>query len=349
MWRLGVIFSLFTIIISLLSFSRGYAPGEESNRLPLSAAASTRVPGVSPRIHGTFLQLQNSHSGWAEDKWRRLFENFRQLQISQLVVQWTVWDGVAFFTSKDYKATANPPLEKILRLSDEYGVQVYVGLAGDPRYWETIEKHPRQVERYFQRMQAQSESLADQLFPLVQKHSSFAGWYLTEEIDDVNWVKPESRKILFDFLQKLSNHLRRLTPSAKIALSGFSNAHMDPIALEKFWSELLSVSAIDVVMFQDGIGVGKLELAYLDLYLKALRNAVDRQSRDLQVIVELFRQVSEEPFEAVPASLSRIKSQLELAGRYSSKIMAFSVPEYMTPLAGPKAEQLFNSYLGEMR
>ena len=84
----------------------------------------------------------------------------------------------------------------------------------------------------------------------------------------------------------------------------------------------------------------------LTLYLGALRQAVQTQSRELQVVVELFRQVSERPFRAQPASWDLVLRQLEVAARFATDgILAFSVPEYMTPLGGPEADKLFKAYL----
>ncbi|HEY3127894.1 MAG TPA: DUF4434 domain-containing protein [Acidobacteriota bacterium] len=297
----------------------------------------------SPRIQGTFLQLLNSHFDWQPDKWVQLFDYFRQLGISELVIQWTVSDQTAFFTSPTL--SGGTPFEKSLELCDKHRIKVYAGLVRDPAYWAKIGQDSALAKSYLRKAIVQSEAASNQLIAIVQKHPSFAGWYITEEIDDVNWVEPQKRQVLFEYLHDLSAHLHKLAPSGKVALSGFSNANLDPKSLEKFWEELLKQSSVDVVMFQDGIGAGKLQIDYLGLYLAAIKKATDAQSRELQIVVETFRQVGEKPFAAVPASLDRIKRQMDVAGRYSSKIVAFSVPEYMTPLAGQDAEHLFRDYL----
>jgi hypothetical protein len=131
-----------------------------------------------------------------------------------------------------------------------------------------------------------------------------------------------------------------------VAISGFANGRTDPRAFGDFWRHLLAAAGIDVVFFQDGVGAGKLSLAEVPLYLTALRQAVQSQSRTLQVVVELFRQVSERPFRAQAASWDRVGRQLEIAGCFSpGGILAFSVPEYLTPLGGPEADRLFKAYL----
>jgi hypothetical protein len=72
--------------------------------------------------------------------------------------------------------------------------------------------------------------------------------------------------------------------------------------------------------------------------------------RERLEVVESFTQVEgppldENPFRAVPTPIERLLRQLETASRYSSgHVLAFSVPEYMTPLGGEDAERLFREY-----
>jgi hypothetical protein len=62
-------------------------------------------------------------------------------------------------------------------------------------------------------------------------------------------------------------------------------------------------------------------------------------------VVELFQQTRTKPFRAQPASWERVAQQLKIAASYAPDgIMAFSVPEYMTPLGGPEADNLFKAY-----
>jgi hypothetical protein len=85
----------------------------------------------------------------------------------------------------------------------------------------------------------------------------------------------------------------------------------------------------------------------LPLYLTAARNATAATGRQLQVIVEIFQQVADaRDFRAVPASIDRVERQLEVAGAVSAAAgpVAFSMPEYMTPLGGAAAERLFDDY-----
>ena len=310
------------------------------------SVASEKPVIPAARIQGTFLQLTAAHGDWQPANWARLFDYFKELRLSQLVIQWTVFDDLAFFPTMAGRQTPRPPLSTIMQLADAAGLQVWVGLSHDPKFWDKIRRDPKLVEVYLRRLRLRDEAIARELAPQLQTHPSFRGWYITEEVDDVNWQEAPAREILFAFLRDLSAFLHALNPGATVALSGFTNARLDPKTLGLFWNKLLGAAAIDKVLFQDGIGAEKLTLDELPLYLEALHQAARAQSRRLQVVVEIFRQVHERPFRAQPASWERVARQLEIAARYSTDgIMAFSVPEYMTPAGGTEAANLFKAYL----
>jgi hypothetical protein len=319
--------------------------------LLLPFPAQAHQPASPDQLDGTFIQLWNKHGDWSASQWEELFQSFERMGLSKLVVQWTLHDETAYYDSSTYESVAHPPLELILEMADRHGMSVFLGLAQDSAFWMKIGRDPRLVEVSLQRLRLNSQSVARELAPLVRKHASFAGWYLSEEIDDSSWLEPERRGVLKKHLAEMAEFLHNLSPAIPVAISGFSKANCDPVALEGFWKDILREAPIDLVLFQDGIGAFHLELPYLAPYLAAMHRAVESEGRGLIVIVEVFQQVDDdplnrEPFRAEPASMDRILRQLKIAAPYSQAGMfAFSVPDYMSPVAGPKAEMLFESYI----
>jgi len=334
-WRtLRTVATLAVLSFSLLGSPRA-SPGQEQ-----------------ARFGGTFIQFLASHGDWGADSWTDLFRGFKQLGLSEVVVQWSLFDDTAFYPSANYKSVPQPPLETILRLGDANRIKVFVGLAHDPGFWSKIRREPALVGVYLRRLRHRSEKVAVELAPMVRSHPSFGGWYLPEEIEDGSWRDPETRQILFDHLRASVVSLKAVTPGCEVAISGFSNARSDPRAFEEFWRILLARADADRLLFQDGIGTGKIGLDHLELYLNAIRKAVDARSRKLQVVVEVFRQVSgppfddKTPFRAVPAPVERIVHQANLAAKYSTlPVVVFSVPDYMSPFGGQEADRLYRAYL----
>jgi hypothetical protein len=306
---------------------------------------------AAPRLGGTFIQLLEEHGSWSSSRWDELFQNFHSVGIDELIVQWSVLNGTAIYPSHTFRSIPNAPLENILARADAAGMRVLIGLAHDSDYWAEVQRDPHAVAVYLRKLRAKSDSAARELAPAVTQHSSFAGWYISEEVDDVNWRKTEARTVLFDHLTVLARELKKLTPKAVISISAFSQAKASPQAYQQFWDEFFQRVQVNAVLFQDGLGVNKLDLHDVPLYLQALRDAADKNGRTVQCVVELFSQVAGPPidkseFRAVPAPIARIREQLETAAKYSTgQIVGFSVPEYMTPGGGDAAGELLAQYL----
>lgn len=304
------------------------------------------------RLGGTYLQLTTAHLEWREQDWAELFQHFEALGLSQLIVQWSVYEDRHFYT-RSGAARQNDvlPIEAILNLADRAGMRVWLGLAFEEAYWREIAGKPEAVKPYLQKLAERSAAIAAELVPLVRRHASFAGWYIPHEIDDVSWRDPERRELLYDFVADLGDRLQAQMPDAAVAVSGFSNGAMDPIAFRVFWETLLRrAPSVDTVLFQDGIGARKLDFYELPLYTEAIRDAAVAADRKVVAIVEVFDQVAGPPlndqaFQAVPAPLKRIIRQLELAQGYAPTAVAFSVPEYLSPKGGDAARTLYEEYL----
>lgn len=303
-------------------------------------------------LEGTFLQLTLESATWEESRWKEFFGSMVELQMSQLIVQWTVYDGKAFYPSEEMETVDNAPLTTILDLADSAGVDVWLGLAHDSDYWEKIQRDPPLVEVYLQKRKVLSRTVAAELVELLADHKSFKGWYLIEEIDDRTWLPRSARRILLLHLKQVERFLQEMSPEKPVAISGFSSGYSEPHVLGSFWDEVLSNVSIDLLLLQDGIGVGKLDLYTLPLYLASLRDVIARHETEMRVVIELFEQTSQwdEPFAAQSAEPGRVFRQLDLASKFTTASpIAFSILEYMTPFGEKRARELYRRYLAESK
>ena len=220
----------------------------------------------------------------------------------------------------------------------------------DSDYWLRITQPSAAVATYLANRESRIVQLVTEIAPLSRDYRSFAGWFMNEEIDDINWHEPTATSVLHSYLQRVSDYLRLALPGAPVAISGFSNAHGTPAQLEVFWRELLSAApAIGTVLFQDGIGARKLTLENLPQYLRAVRAATDATGRRLCSVVELFEQTGGAPldsgeFRASAAPFSRVAAQLQVEVACASALIAFSAADYLlTPTR--RAADLLSSYL----
>lgn len=332
----GLMLSLWCALIALSCAAREHDAGAPPSRAPAYC------------LQGAYIQLLDRHSRWNESEWRQLFENLVELQISYIVVQWSAFDRRPFYRTAAEPLQAVSPLESIMGMADASGMRVLVGLSHDPAYWSRILRADKRA--YLAERLQTNRLVAAELRGIVRAHASFSGWYISEEIDDLNWAEPADRILLFRYLEGLSTYLQTLTPEAHIGLSGFANRRTEPKTLGNFWVGLLAwTPAIDQVYFQDGIGVDKLTLAELPYYYSAMRGATAAAKRELVPVVESFRQsggppLSKGEFKAEPTTLQRLFDQIAIANRYAERHVTFGVPEYLTPSGGAQAGRIFQDY-----
>ena len=304
------------------------------------------------RLTSTFLQLWADHANWPQERWQEVFRHFSAMGLRDVYVQWTLYDDISYAVPNS--PGKQPPVDTILRLAETNGMRVHLGLAFHSKFFENAKPGPRLGE-YMRSQQARSLAAAQEIASRYGSHRAFVGWYIAEELDDLMWPAGEARNVLFDFVAATVDGLNRIAPGKPVTISGYAGARSDPYQLGQFWSALLErVPKLTTVMFQDGIGVGNLPLTYLPQYLEVMRQATARHERELRVIVEVFRQVdgvfNGRAFRAVPVPFTFVLPQMETAAPYSKGgLVAFSIPEYMTPLGAPGARESYLAYLDWLR
>jgi len=308
--------------------------------------AYPHAEAACPGPKGTFLQLTDAQLARPVAEWRQLFDEFRTIGINTLFVQWTVVDRKPLFYQARHEA-GETPLASILKLAAQSGIRVWFGLALDSSYWEEIKQPADMLRPYFRR---RLQDLAGFLGDLNAATASapFAGWYIPDEIDDRTWLDPAKRSVLKKYLAETVALLKAQRPGSKVAISGFSNSFADPDLLASFWAEIIKASGIDLLLFQDGVGEGKVALENIGLYYAALDRAVRQVGAQLGGVVELFILMPDG--RRLPAMAGRIREQIATANRLTSfPVVAFSIPDYMSHFAGQRGGDLLSSFLLSQR
>lgn len=307
---------------------------------------------------GSFIQLWRRHHDWRAFEWDSLFDAFTELGLQVLVVQWTRVDALRFDRPLGEPGSSEvaSPVEAILSRARDRNLKVMVGLDHEASWWTCARLDAPALEAYLARRVLGSLALARTLAPRLQTETSFAGWYLSEEIDAESFASSRARSLLRGFLQQLGLGLRRLTPGIRVGVSGFAPAGAQPERCAQLWSELLQGGApVDRLLLQDGIGVGSHTLDQWAQRLNHIRQAMlsartpDGAAFELWPVVETFTQTAEPGdgvagFAAQPGHIDRLIQQLRVAVQGGPAI-AFSVPDYLAPQAGAKALALYQDYL----
>ncbi len=313
----------------------------------VSLMADPQAEAACLGLKGTFLQLTDAQLARPAAEWRQLFDELRTIGINTLFLQWTVLDRKPLFQSARHETAANTPLASVLDLAARSGIRVWFGLALDPSYWEEIKQSPELLKPYFHRRLQDLVGFLDDL-NATTAGAPFAGWYIPDEIDDRTWLDPGKRAVLKKYLAETVSLLRARRAGSKVAISGFSNSFADPDLLASFWADVIRASGIDLLLFQDGVGEGKVALENVGLYYEALNRAVRGVGAQLGAVVELFSLMPDG--RRLPATVDRIREQIATASRLTSfPAVAFSVPDYMSHLAGRQASDLLSNFLSSQR
>src|SRR5258706_265948 len=122
-----------------------------------------------PMLSGTFLQLLTEHHSWREEQWVHLFDAFRRLSLSQVILQWVMSDGQSFFAS-NVAGSVRSPLQMILELGETTNIDVIVGLVHDSDYWLRIDQPSPAVATYLANRESRIVQLVTEITPLFRRH-----------------------------------------------------------------------------------------------------------------------------------------------------------------------------------
>lgn len=326
--------------------------------LVLSCPGASAGVQKCPAFGSTFIQLWDRHEQWPQERWDRLCADLAELGVREIVLQWSLRTEPAFFWRLTPERRWDVPcdrvdpalaVERVVCAARRHGQKVRFGLTEDPAWWTEIHNEASLVEVFLNRLLQDQVALARTLAAVYGQDEVFAGFYLPQEVDDASWLDPARRACLEAHLTRLGAVLREIRPETSLAISCFATGGNDPRGFAELMASLARTGGIESVLYQDGLGTGRLRFSESAAYLETLVPTVAAAGGRVQVVVETFAPASQgQGF--VPAAMNRVAAQLKQAYVLSGvDSVAFSLPDYVHPLAGPDAERLFRDYRAYLR
>jgi hypothetical protein len=299
-------------------------PGPPAAGEPLTARDIKGVKGI-------FLQPGAAHRLQEEARWRQVFQKLRDQNLDTLFLQWSAENGRVYADLELENHERQPFLEKIFRAARETGMKVFLGLYHETAYWQQIPGPPDVLENFFYLRVAANERLLEQLHKKFGEEPSLAGYYLPDEIDDLNWRTPNRIGFFNAYLRLMVERIRKYDPARPVAVSTFFRSRTAPRIYAENLFAILKDTGVNRVLVQDGAGENNPAEAFRALYFEALKGNKP-EGLALGGILEIFTRTSPEgePFAAVPAPPERIGRQLAEAGKFFDYLVAFSL-EYLEP------------------
>jgi len=181
-------------------------------------------------------------------------------------------------------------------------------------------------------------------------HASFSGWYWPNEAE----IKGHFADNFIGYVNECSAEARKVTPKALTMIAPYGTRH---VADDDRYVQQLDQMDIDIVAYQDEVGVEKTQVAETAGFFETLRRLHNRAARaKLWADVEIFISEGKVYHTALlPAPIERITAQLQQVAPYVDTILVYQYLGLMsqpggTAFAGhPTAGQLHDNYAAWLR
>ncbi|POT56568.1 hypothetical protein C3432_14235 [Citrobacter amalonaticus] len=271
---------------------------------------------VSPfsfAMNGIFWQPQTRDNAVSDAAWQSLMNQLHQQGFDTLILQWTRYGDA--FTQESERAA----LVKRAAAAQQAGLKLIVGLNADPDFFERQKQPATALENYLSRLRVKDVQQARYWAAAAGIHPD--GWYISAEIDDLNWRETGVREQMLKWLGDTRKLLDGIA-SKPVYISSFFAGNMSPDGYRQLVSQMHEQGVN--VWVQDGSGVGKLSAAQRDLYLNATTGCQSSTPAS-GIVYELFMAGSGQTFVAKPKTSAEIASLLRARSSCGKDRVYFSL------------------------
>jgi hypothetical protein len=298
--------------------------------------------------------------GLSKDAWKKELEAMRRARIDTIIIQRLEADGESFIPDRDDRKAVDPT-EIILRYADKHKMQVFIGLWSGSWPGTQVESADAELLRSTKDENIRVASAAWSRYG-NGKHKSFTGWYIPQEIWNINWEKEQNERMR-TFYRTVTDHCKGISNNKPVAISPyfspFGNAHEEAVTAvyTAFLNgdEKVKGAGVDIIMLQDGVGVRCRNTQWdifsnVQPYFRAFLAATQEASKVKKVALwgdlENLKTVQggcldnfQSVFKGEPADFSRLQMQLEAASLdpdnnqpFFEKLVMFDFFHYMSPV-----------------
>ncbi|MEM0514771.1 DUF4434 domain-containing protein [Pseudoalteromonas sp. YIC-827] len=210
-------------------------------------------------------------------QWHQVMVELKQQGYHSIALQWSQHEQSDFIDEQ-----GNALLQQLFNQAAEHGLQVIVGLYHENSFYQRIKQQPVALHYYLARLAKKHQQVAIQWQPFTSK-SNFAGWYISDEIDDLHWQNYAQQQELVAYLRTIEQQLKQLAPTKPIYMSSFYAGHSYAEQYLYLLTQIRQHTNIQL-LWQDGQGTKVLS----DTQRQAVQALICQDHEDIAVIAELF-------------------------------------------------------------
>ena len=261
--------------------------------------------GISP-ISGTFIQPW-LYSSWSDSRWDEEIAIWKQMGIEYLIVGDTAMVDASnnFSIKTDYPTridgatVGTDVLTKLYQKCKQYNIKLYIGMGNTVGGWDYLDFTKDESVEKFKKVATAFASIAEDIYNIYYEDYKeiFAGFYFVPELYNSNHFDTEASRTKFvnglaSGLDIVLDKINSLNPDLPFIFSPYVNIFgggwvtKNPDSIEAFWKELLATAHFrdgDILCPQDSVGAGGMDIANLDTWTHAYKNAVDGCGKEVKL------------------------------------------------------------------
>ncbi len=270
------------------------------------------------QLSGSFIQLWNttgcSCGLWTQQQWDDEMEKMKAVCMNKLVIQYSVYDYLTWYSSSNLNFVTQKysALDKIVKAAEKHQIKIHFGLYFDEK-WNTSNKS---LNSTYNDLLIKHKAVIDELWTNFGESTAFGGWYIPQELNDLEWQTTAKQTLLFNWLKEVSDYAHTKS-NHPVMIAPFFNLWQPADVIGKWYDDLLATATnLDAIYPQDGVSLNFKEVNYhIPLYLSEIKKACNKHGKTMGATIETFHQLTGWPidnqtFSATSANINRVKQQL---------------------------------------
>ena len=305
-------------------------------------------------INGTWFEFQhhNKPEGkyynpqskeFTDEQWRTKIGEIHDAGMEYIVLLASALDYAAYFPTDvlppaDLKC--KNPMDVLMSETEKLGMKVFVstGFYGD---WTRPDINTTDKE-----IMKREKTAMGQLYEQFGKYKSFYGWYFPDEAYLGNYF----REGFIDYLNDYDSYAKSFDSTKKTLIAPYGTR---VVKCDDVYAKQLEELNVDIVAYQDEVGVQKTKVEELPEIFERIRKVHDKVGKSkMWADMELF-EFEGVPYKSalLPPKFERIRQQIEAISPYVDEILTFDYQSAMnkpgtTAFAGVKeSENLYADYV----